>query len=170
MLSKLGLKPGGVFLDVGCGDGFFAIPAAIEVGPKGLVYGVDASPEALDSLKSHAANEGLSNIRLLFADATEAEICRACVDVALMANVLHDFNYPLKVLSQVRTALKPGGMLAVLDWKKSPMLHGPSPAKRLDVSQATDLIQKAGFEVTNVGESGRFHYFILAVSPVVATA
>lgn len=154
----------------GAGTGFFAIPAAMEVGSKGLVYGVDVSPEALDSLKNHAENEGLGNIRLLVADAAEAEICRSCADVALLANVLHDFNQPLNVLSRVMTALKPAGMLAVLDWKKSPMLHGPSPAKRLDAFQATDLIKKAGFEVTSVSDSGRFHYLILAIARAVASA
>ena len=162
VLSKVTLKAGDIFLDVGCGDGFFTIPAAMIVGPQGLVYGVDVSQEALDDLAARAATEGLSNIRLTAGDATAISICDGCADAALLANVLHDFEFPLAVLSRVKAALKIQGRLAVLDWKKAAMLHGPAPERRLDVIQASALLEQADFAITSITESGRFHYLIIA--------
>ena len=55
---------GDVLIDLACGFGFFAIPAAKIVGPKGVVCGVDIDQEALEELREKAALAGLRNLRL----------------------------------------------------------------------------------------------------------
>ena len=62
VLSRLNLKAGDVFMDIGCGDGFFALPAAMQVGSAGRVYGLDVSPEALANMQTRAEEAGLTNI------------------------------------------------------------------------------------------------------------
>ena len=132
VLSEIGIVPGVTMADIGCGDGFFSLPAAKMVGETGLIYALDESTEAIDSLKEKAAAAGLTNIRPMVADAEQAVLCRHCADVVLLANVLHDFGQPLKVLANAREMLKPGGILADLDWKKEAQyMHGPPFSKRL---------------------------------------
>jgi 2-polyprenyl-3-methyl-5-hydroxy-6-metoxy-1,4-benzoquinol methylase len=68
ILPKIGLKPGMTLVDVGCGQGFFAMPAARIAGPKGCVYGIDIDKEALDLLGLKASDTGL-NIQILQGEA-----------------------------------------------------------------------------------------------------
>ncbi len=162
-LSKLGLKPGDNLADIGCGDGFFSIPAARIVGPVGQVYAIDATEEAIELFRAAVANSGLGNIHITLGNAEETAVCQGCADVALMANVLHDFENPLKVLENIKKTLKPGGVLADLDWKKEPrQMHGPPLNIRLSQEEASAMLQQAGFNVFDSSLSGPFHYLLLA--------
>jgi ubiquinone/menaquinone biosynthesis C-methylase UbiE len=71
ILAEAGVKAGDVFIDLACGFGFFAIPAAKIVGPEGVICGVDIDKEALDELREHAARVGLRNLRLKLAAAED---------------------------------------------------------------------------------------------------
>jgi len=168
VLSRLNLKAGDVFMDIGCGDGFFALPAAMQVGSAGRVYGLDVSPEALANMQTRAEEAGLTNINPVLGNAEEVLLCHTCADVVLLANVLHDFSFPLKVLARVQETLKPQGLLAVLEWEKVPTQHGPPLAKRLERSQTRSLLEKAGFGVTGMETTGPYHYLVTARSPAAA--
>ncbi len=163
VLAQAGLKSGDVVVDIGCGDGFFAIPAARMVGPLGMVYALDSSPEAIEKLEKRAREAGISTIRTAIGDAEEHIFCRRCADLVLMANVLHDFHAPLKALGCVMAMLKPEGRLVDLDWKKEPdQLHGPPLDKRLNQEEAGALLKQAGFKVVSSTLSQPFHYLLLA--------
>ena len=163
ILSEIGLQPGATLADIGCGDGFFSLPAAKMVGDTGLIYALDASPEAISSLKEKVAAAGLKNIRTFIADAERTVVCDRCADVVLMANVLHDFEHPLLVLANAIKILKPGGILADLDWRKeAQQIHGPPLAKRLSQDDASAILKEAGFIVVKSSLSGPFHYLLLA--------
>lgn len=71
ILNRIGLKSGFTFLDVGCGDGFFALPAAHIVGGNGKVYGLDKDDNAIDRLIKRAEKKGLDNIVLKVGKAEE---------------------------------------------------------------------------------------------------
>lgn len=162
ILEKIGLKPGEVFADIGCGDGFFALPATRIVDRKGLVYGIDADEESLGELRAKADKEGLGNLRLFPGPAEGVVPCEGCVDIVFFGICLHDFEDPGQVLQNARRMLKPGGMLVDLDWKKEQMQLGPPQEKRFDEAKAVALIRSAGFEVEGVADEGRYHYLIFA--------
>jgi ubiquinone/menaquinone biosynthesis C-methylase UbiE len=163
ILQAIGLKAGDTLADIGAGDGYFSIPAAAMVGAAGTIYALDLSPEALASLQTKAAADCLKNIRTIVGDVEQVVICRQCADVVLLANVLHDFTHPLVALANIRSMLKPGGILADLDWKKEPLqAHGPPLAKRLNQDEATALLHQASFRMTKGTLSGPFHYLLLA--------
>jgi ubiquinone/menaquinone biosynthesis C-methylase UbiE len=162
VLDAIGLKPGFTFVDVGCGNGFFSIPAARLVGNKGRVYGVDIGHEAIDELRKKAESEGLTNIETKVSKAEDAVLCLACADIVFFGIVLHDFQDPVKVLKNARKMLKPEGKLANLDWKKIAMAFGPPLNIRFDEAAATRLIEAAGFKVETISESGEYNYLIVA--------
>ena len=62
ILKDLGLEAGNTFIDMGCGQGFFALPAAEIVGPNGKVYAIDTNREAVRILKRKAKERGLTNL------------------------------------------------------------------------------------------------------------
>lgn len=161
-LKAVGLRSGMVFMDIGCGDGFFAIPAARLVGEKGAVYAVDTDAAAVEKLKDKAAEKGLANITARVGAAEETVFCIACADIVFYSRVLHDFKDPAKVLRNAKQMLKPAGKLVNLDWKKKPTMFGPPLHIRFSEEQAADLIKAAGFTIESVKSAGRNFYIITA--------
>jgi ubiquinone/menaquinone biosynthesis C-methylase UbiE len=162
VLTGIGLKPGFTFADIGCGGGFFALPAARIVGKSGQVYGLDANADLIAFLKERAAGEGLKNLHLTVGRAEETVVCEQCADIVFFGMALHDFQDASLVLKNARRMVKTGGRLVNLDWKKEPMELGPPLKIRFDVAKAVDLIKAAGFTVEAVRDGGRYHYLVIA--------
>ena len=164
ILASIGLKSGLTFVDIGCGHGFFAIPAAKIVGSSGKVLGIDINVEALQSIRDLAADEHLKNLETILGRAEEIVPCRGCADIAFFGIVLHDFQDPYRVLSNAKSMLKPKGLLVDLDWKKEETAGmGPPVSIRFDEKQASDMITSQGFGVTSTSKSGKYHYIITAI-------
>ncbi len=162
ILTEIGLKPGATFVDVGCGDGFFALPAARMVRERGRVYGLDINPEAIERLKERAAHEGITNLQLNVGRAEDTVLCEACADFVFFGIVLHDFENPVRVLENAKRMLQPSGRLVNLDWKKEPMEFGPPVQIRFSQEEAVHLIEAGGFRIQMVKESGPYHYLVIA--------
>ncbi len=163
ILAVIGLKPGDTLADIGAGDGYFSIPAAKIVGDSGVILALDAYPEAISDLNAAALATGLKNIKTIVGEAETSLICSNCADIVLMANVLHDFNDPVAALKNARLALKPGGRLIDLDWRKEQdQPFGPPFTIRFDQERATALLKEAGFRVFASELVGPFHYMLVA--------
>ena len=162
ILTGIGLKPGMSLVDVGCGAGFFAIPAARIVGPKGKVYGVDGNPSAISALQEQAEKEGLKNLFLTAGAAEDIVVCEHGADFVFFGISLHDFQDPSKALSNARRMIKPAGKLIDLDWKKEGIPFGPPSHIKFDEAKASQLIEAAGFKVESVKDSPPYHYLITA--------
>ena len=162
ILQTIGLRQGMVFVDVGCGDGFFTILAAKAVGEKGKVYAVDTDDSAIEKLKSTAKTQNLKNITAKVDKAEETSLCNGCADFVFYSMVLHDFYDPEKVLQNAREMVKPDGLLVDLDWKKTEMPFGPPVSIRFSEEYASSLIQTQGFTVANVISVGPYHYVVTA--------
>ncbi len=163
ILSDIGLKPGDVFMDLGCGDGFFAIPAAHMVGETGKVYALDISLEPINMLRERAEREGLTNIELTVGRAERTVLCGSCADIVFFGIDLHDFAYPNLVLKNARVMIKPEGRLVDVDWRKEEMPLGPPLAIRFDEAKTAGLIHEAGFDILETRQLPPYHYMIIAV-------
>jgi ubiquinone/menaquinone biosynthesis C-methylase UbiE len=161
ILAQIGVKPGVTFVDIGCGGGFFALPAARMVGAKGKVYGLDASAAAIASIKEQASREGLKNLDLTVGRAEEVIVCRHCADIVFFGIALHDFQDPSQVLENTRSIIKPTGILVNLDWKQEAAI-GPPRHIRFDEAKASRLIEAASYKIESIKDSGRYHYLIIA--------
>jgi len=157
-----GLAPGMTFADIGCGEGYFAVPAARIVGAAGRVIAFDINPESVARLNENAAAERLGNIIATAGGAETTIPCERCADLAFLGTVLHDFADPLAALRNIRAVLKPGGRLANLDWEKKPTEFGPPLDVRLDQDSASRLISNAGFKIESVAELPAGLYLIIA--------
>jgi ubiquinone/menaquinone biosynthesis C-methylase UbiE len=162
ILSDIGLAPGMIFVDVGSGDGYFAIPAARMVGPTGKVIAIDINADAILRLRQNAAEKGLGQILAEVRSAEETVACEGCADIVFFGINLHDFNDAPQAIRNAKSMLKPSGLLADLDWKPEPMPFGPPLKRRFSVDKATQLIEAEGFDVRSVSDAGPNHYIILA--------
>ena len=162
ILAGIGLQPGMTFVDVGCGGGFFALPAARIIGKRGKLYGFDENAEAITDLTRLATKEGLDNLELTTGNAEEIVLCEQCADVVFFGLVIVHLADPVKALENARRMLKPDGRLAVFDWKKKLTRQGPPMEQRLSEGQIVDFIKAAGFGGITVEDNGPYHYIITA--------
>ena len=164
VLADVGLKSGMTFADIGCGQGFFTIPAAKIVGESGKVYASDISETNIQKLREKVDGAGLTNIIMETGKAEDLILCDACADIVFFGIVLHDFENPSKVLAKARSMLKKTGKLIDLDWKKEPTGIGPPLHIRFSEEKAIDLLKSSGFKVQLTTNSGLYHYIIVATS------
>lgn len=162
ILSDIGLALSMTFVDVGSGDGYFAIPAARMVGPTGKVIAVDIDEGAIRRLRQQAADEGLSQLSAEVRSAEETIACEGCADFVFFGIDLHDFADPAQVIRNAKRMLRPSGLLVDLDWKPEPMPFGPPLKKRFSIDKARQLIESEGFNVKSVSDAGSYHYIIVA--------
>ena len=161
-LEKAGIIPGMTFMDIGCGNGFFTLPAARIAGGKGTVYALDADEKGIDMLKSKAHKEGLDNIIAVVGRGEERVLCNACADIVFFGNVLHDFQDASLVLTNARKMIAVHGRLYDVDWKPIEMSLGPPLRIRFSPEYASGLIVSAGFRVERTEDVGEYHYLIEA--------
>jgi ubiquinone/menaquinone biosynthesis C-methylase UbiE len=149
-LIRLGLKDSDIMADIGCGAGYFTIPAAqmlSSANPGSLVhvvYALDTSDTMLSQIKAKALGLAVSNIRCQLTDEYDFKLPNACASFVLIANVLHEVEDKPGFLLEAKRLLKPGGVLAVIEWQKRPMDMGPKLEERIDSNELEDLLLKTG--------------------------
>lgn len=141
LLQRLGLGPGAVVWDLGCGAGFFTLPAAEVVGPTGQVIATDVQPEMVQATREAAAAGNFSNIRVYLTGDYEAPPALPPVDWVLLAYVLHEVAEPRRLLALAAANLKPQGRLVILEWPKEDGPHGPPVAERLSPEEVRSFYE-----------------------------
>lgn len=163
ILGMTGIERGMTFVDIGCGSGYFTLPAARLVGDEGTIYAIDADPDAINILKEKALGAGLKNIHTVAGRGEDTVVCDACADIIFFGNVLHDFQDAKMVLSNARKMIATRGHLYDVDWKSEEMDFGPPLRMRFSPEYAAELIAAAGFRIERTIEASNYHYFIEAV-------
>ena len=108
------IQPGQTILEVGCGTGFFTIPAARLVGDRGSVLAMDVMVGYLEQVSEKAHTAGLENVSVLRRDALETRLESSSIDTVLLFGVIPFPSLPLKrLLPEMHRILKPDGNLAV---------------------------------------------------------
>jgi len=153
ILLRLGLTRGQRFLDVASGPGFFAVEA---------FYCVDTNTKTADICAHNLSRVGYRNFEVIAQPIEVAPLPTEHFDVALVANVLHDFGDPVFVLRRVYESLRSNGVLGVVDWKKMETPFGPPLSVRLNEEESIRIIEESGFRVVEVINSYPYHYLIKA--------
>lgn len=147
LLRSIGLTPGMCFVDLGCNDGFFTLPAARLVGAAGKVYAADIDAAALERLRRKLADAGLRNTQIIGQPAEEVMVGEDCADIIFLGTVLHDFADPLQVLKNAKRMVKAGGIIYDLDWRAKPSALGPPLEIRFSRRHVAELAGQAGLTV-----------------------
>lgn len=117
VMQQLGLEPGMTVADIGCGNGYYTLRLAPRVQPGGTVIAVDIQPEMLRLLKSRADQLGAHNIQLVRGELDDPKLPADALDLVLLVDVYHEFSHPEEMLQGIRRALKPEGLVALLEYR-----------------------------------------------------
>jgi ubiquinone/menaquinone biosynthesis C-methylase UbiE len=110
------LQPGQFVLDVGCGTGAITSGIAAAVGTNGSVVGVDRDESLLDLARHEYA--GIRNLRFVLDDATSLSYSHQ-FDIVTSARTLQWISDPALAISRMKQAIRPGGLLVILDYNHS---------------------------------------------------
>jgi len=144
-LRTAGVGPGMTVLDLGCGPGFFTIPAHQIVGPSGHVIAADVQPEMLDHLRGRLSTAGITDIEVVHSGEGHAPVADHLADVVLAAFVLHEANDPASFIAECARIVKPHGAVAIIEWRHDADLDIRAD-HRIAVPAITELAISAGLE------------------------
>ncbi len=156
LIAALDLRPGTVVADIGAGSGYFTLRLAKAVGPTGRVKAVDIQPEMLDIIKKKMEPLDLHNVDLILGTEDDPKLEPDSIDLVLLVDVYHEFEYPYEMMQRLVRALKPGGRIAFVEFRLEdpdvPIKHVHKMSKdqvirearphRLELHQAIDALPR----------------------------
>ena len=163
LLRSLGLRKGQTMADIGCGPGFFTLPAARIVGETGQVFAADIQGDMLAAVRGRAAEAGLTNVRVVKTSDTEIPMPSASCDLVLLAFVLDEIEQRARFLHRSARLLKANAKLAVLEWQKIDQAEGPPREDRIGPEDLEADAQAAGLRVTEQRDVNDSYYLCLLV-------
>ena len=161
VVRALGLREGAVACDLGAGPGVFALRLARAVGPSGRVHAIDVEPRMVEILRARAREAGVSNVSSVLAPGDEAALPPEPCDAVLVVNTFHHFPDGAAALRRLAGALKPGGVLANVDFHDGELPVGPPPDHRISRAAFLDAAARAGLEVVREETFLPYQYFFL---------
>jgi ubiquinone/menaquinone biosynthesis C-methylase UbiE len=117
LVRSLKLKPGMVVADIGAGSGVISMLMAREIEPEGSVLAVDIQQEMLDRLKKKCEDAGVMNVVPVKGAMKSPNLKPASVDLIVMVDVYHEFEFPYEMTLELAKALKPGGRIAWVEYR-----------------------------------------------------
>jgi SAM-dependent methyltransferase len=117
LVEQLQLKPGDIVADIGAGTGYFSRRLARKVGATGKVLAVDIQPEMLTLLTNTMAGIGITNVVPILGGATDSKLPAELVDLVLMVDVYHEFDFPSEIMESVCRSVKSGGRVVFVEYR-----------------------------------------------------
>jgi ubiquinone/menaquinone biosynthesis C-methylase UbiE len=118
VLDALKLRGGETVADLGAGSGYFTFRIAPRVGRAGKVLAVEIQDEMLQTIRQRAQALKVTNVEAVKGSETDPNLPAKAVDLVLMVDVYHELAYPFEVMTKIREALKPGGRVVIVEYRK----------------------------------------------------
>ena len=158
VIQVLALKPDAIIADIGSGTGYFSVRFA-NMTPKGRVYGVDTEPDMVKYLAERAKREGLKNVTAV-AGAPDDPRLPEKADLIILVDVYHHVGDRERYFRQLQKLLKPGGRIAVIDFRMdSPV--GPPQSARIAPERVKDELKRAGYALAQEHSFLPNQYFLV---------
>lgn len=164
ILKQIGLQAGMQVADLGCGSGYFVLPAARLVGSRGKVYAVDVQKSALAQVRKEAQLQTIVGIEAVWSDIEVPGATRVpahSLDMVFLINTLFQAQNKRAVIGEAKRLLKPDGRLLLIDWQPGEEALGPKVDKRLNLASIRQIMTETGFVEEKSINAGAHHFGLL---------
>ena len=164
-VEKLDLKADYVVADIGAGTGYFSFRIAQQV-PEGKVYAVDIQPEMLEALDFIQEDKGITNLETILGEEDNPHLPDSSVDLAFMVDAYHEFAYPREMMEGIYQALKPGGRVVLLEYRKENPMIMIKPLHKMTQKQVKKELKAVGLKWQTTQEFLPEQHFLVFNKPV----
>ena len=140
-VENLNLNPDDVVADIGAGSGYFSSRIAQQV-TDGKVYAVDIQPEMLEAI----ATLKKDNIETVLGAEDNPKLPDESIDLAFMVDAYHEFAYPREMMEGIVEALKPGGRVVLLEYRKENPMIMIKPLHKMSQKQVKKEMKAVGLK------------------------
>ncbi|MBD2501735.1 class I SAM-dependent methyltransferase [Anabaena azotica] len=116
LINSLNLQADDVVADIGAGTGYISLQIA-PLLTEGKVFAVDIQPEMLEILQFFQQEKNITNVDPILATPDNPNLPPNSIDLALMVDAYHEFEYPREVIQGIVKALKPGGRVVLVEYR-----------------------------------------------------
>jgi ubiquinone/menaquinone biosynthesis C-methylase UbiE len=161
-LISLGLHEGDIMADIGCGIGYFTIPAAKIVGIDGKIFAIDILSEMLEEVKVKANENDIYNIKTVLTEENDLKLEEGKITFAFISNVLHEAENKETFLGEIKKSISLKGRIAIIEWQKINSEFGPPIEHRLDKIEIIKILDTLGFSNASAIDIGENFYGLIA--------
>jgi ubiquinone/menaquinone biosynthesis C-methylase UbiE len=151
ILDAMELRPGLDVADIGAGSGLISRLIAKRVAPDGTVYAVDIAKNLIEHINKTAVEEHLPNLKAVLGDPRSPKLAPQSLDRVCIIDSYHHFEYPADMLAEIRKALRPDGILMLIDFKRVEGISRDYILKMVRAGEGTftDEFLNAGFDLVD---------------------
>lgn len=155
LIAALGIKKGMRVADIGTGPGYLVPYLCLAVTGSGAVYAEDIFPDFLAKARERADNNECGHAFMVLGDEKSPKLEANSIDLALVLDAYHHFDYPESMLAGIRSALRAGGRLAIVDYyKRRGAMSNANPDfaishVRLDDAGVVKEVEANGFKLVS---------------------
>jgi ubiquinone/menaquinone biosynthesis C-methylase UbiE len=161
IMDALQIGENSVVGDIGAGGGWFTVRLALRVRPHGRVYAEDIQPEMTQVIERRMQREGLKNVITVLGTAEDPKLPAGALDAVLIVDAYYEMSKPVALLRNLRTSLKPSGVVCIINFKKEGSGPGPAPQERVDPEKVINDARAAGLELRRRENFLPYHHMLI---------
>jgi ubiquinone/menaquinone biosynthesis C-methylase UbiE len=161
VIEALGIQPGQSVADIGAGTGYFTVRISPVVGREGRVLAVDVEPAMVEYVRKRAATAGLDNVEAILTRANEPGLPPTSVDLVFICDTWHHIDDRLHYLDELRAVLRPGGRVAIVDFKPGELPVGPPKGHKLAAETVVAEFTQAGWKLREAIDVLPYQYVLV---------
>ena len=161
--ETLSPAPDCTLIDIGAGVGFVSIPFAKHF-PGAQVYGCDILEGMIALLREDAEQQGLGNLDARVMQPNAVDLPGGAADLITMAQLHHELDEAVPLLVECKRLLKPGGTVAIVDWKDEENDKSPAAGRRVPEAQIRADLEAGGFAGIRSHDVYAFHGFVTGIA------
>lgn len=170
LVKILKIEKGDVVADIGAGSGVLTVPLARAVGPMGKVYAVDIQDEMLTLIRLRMKQRRINNVEPVLGEIASPKLPANSVDLMVLVDVYHEFSHPFEMTKAMADALKPGGRIALVEYRKEdPRIPIKEVHKMSEAQVKLELLQpEFGLEWVETNEDLPRQHVVIFRKPIAA--
>ena len=151
LIKNMRISPNDTIADIGAGSGYHVFKMA-PLAKNGLVYAVDIQSEMLDAIQLKKKSNRVANVKTVLGSEKSINLPKNSLDKILLVDVYHEFNYPIEMIESIKNALKPNGLLFLIEYRGEQSTVPIKKIHKMTEKQSVAEMRAAGFELKeNIG-------------------